>query len=134
MTELERLQKENDDLILRNKYNRDAFDEMEAYYKKENNELRGSLGSIQDAYLDVEIKAEVLSVEQDDESNTELAKANYMLGRAIGKTPAQSLAEVKAEAVNGFIDAFRYEFEGPRDTDSIESFADNYANKLKGGE
>ena len=67
--------------------------------QKENDELRANLDLIQNAYLDVEIKSEVLSVEQDDESNTELAKANYILGRAIGKTPAQSLAEVRAEAV-----------------------------------
>jgi len=47
---------------------------------------------------------------------------------------AQSLSDIRAEAVGRFIDAFRYEFEGPRDTDSIESFADQYiTNRIKEG-
>jgi len=57
-----------------------------------------------------------------------------LVREVLDESPAQSLADIRAKAIGGFIDAFRYEFEGPRDTDSIESFADQYiANRIKEG-
>lgn len=39
--------------------------------------------------------------------------------------------EKKQEGVNDFMHHFRYEFEGARDTDSIESFADEFCEQLR---
>ena len=42
--------------------------------------------------------------------------------KALDKSPAQCLVEVKADAVSEAVSKFRYDFEGDRSTDSIEAF------------
>ena len=39
--------------------------------------------------------------------------------------------EKKCEGINDFMHHFRYEYEGARDTDSIESFADDFVEQLR---
>lgn len=39
--------------------------------------------------------------------------------------------EKKCEGINDFMHHFRYEYEGARDTDSIESFADVFVEQLR---
>jgi hypothetical protein len=39
--------------------------------------------------------------------------------------------EQQAEGIDNFMHHFRYEYEGARDTDSIESFADDYTEQLR---
>ena len=36
------------------------------------------------------------------------------------------LTEEQTEAINDLMQAFRYEYEGPRDTDSIEEWVDEW--------
>jgi ClpP class serine protease len=43
----------------------------------------------------------------------------------------EELASVKADAVSDAVQKFRYEFEGPRDTDSIETFFDEIEKQLR---
>lgn len=47
------------------------------------------------------------------------------------QTPKQCLANVSADAVGDAMQSFRYEFEGARDTDSIEAFFDEIERKLR---
>ncbi len=49
------------------------------------------------------------------------------------EAPAQCLADVKADAVGDAMQKFRYEFEGARDTDSIESFFDDIESNIRSG-
>lgn len=38
----------------------------------------------------------------------------------------QEIAKIKQDAINDLMHAMRYEFEGPRDIDSLEDFADEF--------
>jgi hypothetical protein len=50
---------------------------------------------------------------------------------ALERSPAQCLASVKADAVGDAMQKFKYDFEGPRDTDSIEAFFDEIEKELR---
>jgi len=50
---------------------------------------------------------------------------------ALDTSPTQCLAEVKADAVGDAMQKFRYDFEGARDTDSIEAFFDEIESDLR---
>jgi len=39
------------------------------------------------------------------------------------------LTDEQKEAINDLMHAFRYEFEGPRDTDSIEEWVDSWIER-----
>jgi Zn-finger nucleic acid-binding protein len=85
--DLTALQKENDELILRNKYNRDAFDEMEAHYKKENDELRLALGIAESFPLKVRMECRKL-IKSGDFSRDFISMLHDAANAALSKTPA----------------------------------------------
>lgn len=107
--------------------------------QKENDELRAKLSVLAVSEESIRLAIKSMELAKKDNSGFEPSLSVYQrevdhVISIANRTPAQSLAEIKAEAVGKFTECVRYNFEGSMNADSLEDFADEYANKLKGGE
>jgi len=117
---------------------KEEWEALNSDLQKENDELRAKIADIQNkwelASSDISSLFETQPMNQNDGSFAIDGQSCHELFTAIKSTPAQSLAEVKSEAVARFAEFVKYNYEGPMNADSLEDFADKYANKLKEGE
>lgn len=54
-----------------------------------------------------------------------------VIQRALESTPAISLANLKADAIDGAANHIRYNFEGPFSSDAMDEFLEAYSNTLR---
>lgn len=97
----------------------------------QNDELRAKIDEIQEAYMDFEIKRDADIIEPDSESHSLVMKAIKSLSLVMNKTQAQTLADIRAEAV---IEAANAVVRHNECGFCLHCLLIDHANKIKGAE
>lgn len=108
-----------------------AKNELESAHRKIKH-LTESLAKANERVKELEVLAEeraefIINASNMASANEVYKRCKFPLKVAINKFAT----EKKCEGINDFMYHFRYEYEGARDTDSIESFADDFVEQLR---
>ena len=96
----------------------------------ENVELRIMTGVAESFPLKVRIECRKL-IKSGSFTRDFISMLHDSADRAMNESASQHLADIKVDAVVKFAEFVRYNYEGAMNADSLEDFADEYANKLR---